>query len=114
MKLSIVVPAYNEEGRIGKMLEAYLPYFAGRYGDDVEIIVSINHSSDRTEEIVRSFQPRFAQLQVTVDPAPIGKGGAIMAGGRLARGIGSGLWMPTEPRRPKPSTIWWPISAMRG
>jgi glycosyltransferase involved in cell wall biosynthesis len=86
MKLSIVVPAYNEEGRIGKMLEAYLPYFAGRYGDDVEIIVSINHSSDRTEEIVQSFQPRFAQLQVTVDPAPIGKGGAIMAGGRLARG----------------------------
>ena len=86
MKLSIVVPAYNEEGRIGKMLEAYLPYFAGRFGNDFEIIVSINHSSDRTEEIVRSWMPRHSQLRMLVDPRPIGKGGAIMAAGPRATG----------------------------
>ena len=86
MKLSIVVPAYNEEGRIGRMLDAYLPYFAGRYGNDFEIIASINHSSDRTEEIVRERQARHAQLRAIVDPRPIGKGGAIMAGGAVAKG----------------------------
>lgn len=86
MKLSIVVPAYNEEARIGKMLEAYLPFFAGRYGGDVEILVVVNGSTDRTEEVVRSFQPRFAQLRMLVDPHPIGKGGAIMAGGNIAQG----------------------------
>jgi glycosyltransferase involved in cell wall biosynthesis len=86
MKLSIVVPAYNEEGRIGQMLGAYLPYFAGRYGEDVEIVVSVNGSVDRTEEIVRGFQARYAQLRMVVDPQPIGKGGAIMAGGAVARG----------------------------
>ncbi len=86
MKLSIIVPAYNEGARIGGMLEAYLPYFSGRYGDDFEIIVSINHSTDRTEEVVRAFQPNYPSLQVIVDPRPIGKGGAIMAGGRVARG----------------------------
>ncbi len=86
MKFSAIVPAYNEEGRIGKMLEAYLPYFAERYGSDFEIIVSINHSTDRTEEIVRGLQGRFAQLRATVDPRPIGKGGAIIAGGAIASG----------------------------
>lgn len=86
MKLSIVVPAYNEEGRIGRMLEAYLPYFAERYGNDFEMIVSVNGSVDRTEEIARGYVARHPQLRVVVDPRPIGKGGAIMAGGAMARG----------------------------
>lgn len=86
MKLSIVVPAYNEEGRIGRMLGAYLPYFAERYGADFEIIVAVNGSTDRTEEIVRDFQERFPQVRTIVDPRPIGKGGAIMAGGAIAKG----------------------------
>lgn len=86
MKLTIVVPAYNEEGRIGAMLEAYLPYFADRYGDDFEMIVSVNGSADRTEEVARAFEPRFPQLRVRVEPRAIGKGGAILAAGRLATG----------------------------
>jgi glycosyltransferase involved in cell wall biosynthesis len=86
MKLSLVVPAYNEEGRIGKMLDAYLAYFAARYGSDFELIVSVNGSRDGTESVVRSIQSRFPQLRVCVDPRPIGKGGAIMAGGNLATG----------------------------
>lgn len=86
MKLSIVVPAYNEEDRIARMLAAYLPYFTERYGDDFELIVSVNGSTDRTEEIVRSLAARFPRLRVLVDPRPIGKGGAIMAGGAIATG----------------------------
>lgn len=86
MKLSIIVPAYNEEQRIGGMLSAYLPYFAGRYGSEVEFIVSVNGSTDRTAEVVESFRGGYPQLRVLVTPEPIGKGGAIMAGGRLARG----------------------------
>lgn len=86
MKLSIVVPAYNEEGRIGRMLGAYLPYFAGRYDDHFEIIVAVNGSTDRTEDVVRALQKEYAQLQLIVEPRPIGKGGAVMAGGRIARG----------------------------
>lgn len=86
MKLSIVVPAYNEEARIGKMLEAYLAYFEEKYGGDFEMVVSVNGSNDRTEEIVRELQPRHGQLRMVVEPAPIGKGGAVMAGGAVARG----------------------------
>ena len=86
MKLSIVVPAYNEEARIGQMLGAYLPYFAERYGNDFEIVVAVNGSTDRTAEIVRDLQARHPQLRLLVEPRPIGKGGAIMAGGAVATG----------------------------
>lgn len=86
MKLSIVVPAYNEEDRIAKMLAAYLPYFAARYGDDFEIVVSVNGSTDGTEAIARGLEARYRQLRTIVEPRPIGKGGAIMAGGAVARG----------------------------
>lgn len=86
MKLSIIVPAYNEQDRIGGMLEDYLAHFVPRYHDDVEIIVSVNGSRDRTEDVVREFQARFAQVQLRVTPEPIGKGGAIMVGGEQARG----------------------------
>ncbi len=86
MKLSIVVPAYNEEARIGRMLGAYLPYFHGRYGEAFEIIVSVNGSTDCTEPIVRALQAEWPALRMIVTPESIGKGGAIMAGGRLARG----------------------------
>ncbi len=86
MKLSIVVPAYNEEARIGRMLETYLPFFEEQYARDFELIVSINHSSDSTEEVVRSLMPQYPELRITVDPDPIGKGGAIMEGGALAKG----------------------------
>lgn len=86
MKLSIIVPAYNEEDRIGGMLEAYLAHFAALYHDQVEIIVSVNGSKDRTEAVVRQFQTRFTQLRMRVTPEPIGKGGAIMVGGERAQG----------------------------
>lgn len=86
MKLSIVVPAYNEEGRIRRMLEAYLTHFTEHYGDDFEMIVSVNGSKDGTESVVRALQPRHSQLRMIVDPRPIGKGGAIMAAGAVAQG----------------------------
>ncbi len=55
MKLSFVIPAYNEEEYIGECLEVILaqkknlPY-------DVEVIVVNNNSTDRTEEVVRHFE----------------------------------------------------------
>ncbi|PIX90238.1 MAG: glycosyl transferase family 2, partial [Candidatus Moranbacteria bacterium CG_4_10_14_3_um_filter_45_9] len=54
MKLSIVIPAYNEETYIGKCLESIaMEKTRGRF--DVEIIVVNNASDDRTGEVARSF-----------------------------------------------------------
>lgn len=54
MKLSFVIPAYNEEGLIGKCLESILKQAAERPGE-IEIIVVNNASTDRTREIAASF-----------------------------------------------------------
>lgn len=86
MKFSIVVPAYNEERRLGRMLGEYLAYFEPRYGNDFEIVVSVNGSTDRTEEIARAFAAKHPAVVVEVEPAAIGKGGAVIAGGKVARG----------------------------
>lgn len=86
MKLSIIIPACNEEKRIGRMLERYLPYFTSAYGDEVEFIVVINGSQDRTAEIVESYATKFPCVRYIVETEPIGKGGAIKVGFGEARG----------------------------
>ena len=54
MKLSFVIPAYNEEALIASCLESVQRELArGSY--DAEIIVINNASTDRTKEIVLSF-----------------------------------------------------------
>lgn len=54
MKLSIVIPAYNEERLIGTCLESALRAMEGK-PYDVEIVVVNNASTDRTREIAVSF-----------------------------------------------------------
>lgn len=55
IKLSVVIPAYNEEKRIGKTLEDVDRYLEKqKYG--YEIIVVDNNSNDRTCQIVKEYQ----------------------------------------------------------
>lgn len=68
------------------MLDAYLPFLANRYGDDVEIITVVNGSSDNTAAIVDEYASRFPRLRCIVEPRGIGKGGALILGFREARG----------------------------
>ena len=42
MQLSIIVPAHNEEKRLAKMLDEYLPFFARACGNDFEMLLVIN------------------------------------------------------------------------
>ncbi len=86
MLLSIVVPAYNEECRIGNMLDAYLPYYESHYKGRYELIVVVNGSSDRTEAIVQAYGERGLPVRCLVDERPIGKGGALIMGFRAASG----------------------------
>lgn len=86
MKLSIVVPAYNEEYRIGPMLDAYLPFFYARYGVEFELIVVVNGSTDGTAGLVRNYAQQWTQLRLIEESDPIGKGGAVMLGLNEAAG----------------------------
>jgi len=56
IKLSFVVPAYNEEHYIGGCVEAILQEIGSR--NDCEVVVSDNNSNDRTDAIVSAIAAR--------------------------------------------------------
>ncbi len=54
IKISIVIPAHNEEKYIGKCLESILKA-SKSFENQVEVIVVLNRCTDRTEEIAKSY-----------------------------------------------------------
>ncbi len=79
--ISIVIPAYNEERRIARCLDALARQITA---EQIEVIVVNNASSDRTAEIAESFQDR---LNVRVVYEPVRRRGAARAAGcAVARG----------------------------
>lgn len=82
MKLSIIIPAYNEEKRIGKTLEGYCKYFRNLKTDgilDFEILVVLNACKDNTLNVVKEFQKKFKEIRF-LDFEQGGKGFAIIEG----------------------------------
>lgn len=86
MKLSIIIPAHNEELRLPPVLEAYAAFFSEKYGNEVELIVVPNNCDDRTTDVALSIGHRFTQVKVLGDPGRVGKGGAVMLGAKSAVG----------------------------
>ena len=82
--LSVVIPTYNEERRIGDTLRSVADYFL-RSGWAGEVVVADDGSSDRTLEVVRGAAPPESQV-LTGDPSSHGKGGAVRRGLASARG----------------------------
>lgn len=80
--LSVIVPAWNEEARLPKTLERYLPYLEAR-GQPFEIIVVVDGSHDGTAEVARSYSARG--VHVLEFPHKLGKGGAVLQGLRAAK-----------------------------
>ena len=81
-KLSVVIPAYNEERFIGTLLERILGLDLSGIGLEKELIVVNDCSKDRTAEIVASFPA----VRLHNQPKNAGKGAAVRAGIGLATG----------------------------
>lgn len=78
-KLSVIIPAYNEERRIEKTLvdiDAYLE----KQAFDYEIIVVDNNSNDRTAEVVKRLETTSVQKSKYVFEKIKGKGAAVRRG----------------------------------
>ncbi len=58
--VSFIIAAYNEEKLIGQKIENALTQDYPK--DRFEVIVASDCSSDRTDEIVRSYQPKGVKL----------------------------------------------------
>ncbi len=79
MKLSIVIPAHNEEGSIGSTVEALYAKL-GREKIDHEILVVNDNSSDRTEEIILDLKKQIPTLRMVNNSPPNGFGFAVRCG----------------------------------
>lgn len=86
IKLSIIIPAHNEEKRIRKTLDDYISYFSDKYGNNFEILVVMDGCIDKTVELVEEFTRYFLQLRCYDHPKRLGKGGAIIEGFKRAKG----------------------------
>ncbi len=87
-KLSIVIPAKNEEKRIAKTLSNYGAYFSVHRNKnfDIEIIVVVNASTDSTAKIVDRYAEKYSFIKKLETPYKSGKGGAVAYGFKEASG----------------------------
>lgn len=80
--LSVVVPAYNEEERLGPTLDAIIGYLRGnedRFGA-WEVVVVDDGSTDGTRDVVTVASARDRRVQLVTSPRNRGKGHALRLG----------------------------------
>ena len=85
MDLSIVVPAYNEERRLGPTLAGWTEWIDG-FDGSAELVVSDDGSSDGTAALVQAAATRDARIRLNRLPANRGKGAAVRSGMLAAGG----------------------------
>lgn len=79
MKLSVVIPAYNEEQRIAKTLTDIDSYLE-KQSYDYEIVVVVNGTKDHTFDVVKQLESTSVQKAVAVNLPEGGKGNAVKRG----------------------------------
>ena len=80
--LSITVPCYNSQEYMRKCIESLL---SG--GDEVEILVVDDGSSDRTLEIAQEYEKNYPGIVRAIHQENKGHGGAVNTGLAHATGL---------------------------
>lgn len=80
--LSIAVPCYNSQDYMARAIESLLPG-----GDEVEILIVNDGSTDRTARIAESYASRYPGIVRAVHKENGGHGDAVMAGLAQASGL---------------------------
>ncbi len=83
--LSIIIPAYKEEERIGRNLLEIKEYLKNK-NFDYEIIVITDGSPDKTAEVARNYQSQIENLRVIENKKNNGKGYVVRQGLLEAQG----------------------------
>jgi len=102
-ELSVIIPAYNEERRLGRTLTRIRDYFAaGPFGlDRIEIVVVDDGSTDGTAKVTRDYARELPCLRLVSNSVNRGKGysvrhGMLEARGRIALFTDADLSAPIE------------------
>ena len=84
MKLSIVIPIYNEESTLSEITQKVLN--ADKCGLDFEIILIDDSSIDKTREITKKISQENQNIEVIRHSMNLGKGAALRNGFKAATG----------------------------
>jgi dolichol-phosphate mannosyltransferase len=79
MKLSVVIPAHNEEGNIKKTVEAFHKELA-KEKINHEILVVNDNSQDKTEQILKELSKQIREVRYINNRPPNGFGFAVRFG----------------------------------
>lgn len=82
--LLLLIPAYNEERRIEPVLRDYARFFQEQYRGKFQLVVVLNGCTDNTLGVVQKVAKEFSSVSYLNFPGPIGKGGALIEGLKLA------------------------------
>ena len=80
--LSVVVPCYNSEAYMERAIDSLLPG-----GEDIEIIIVNDGSSDRTQEIAEKYEIKYPDIVRVINQENGGHGEAVNTGLRHASGL---------------------------
>jgi glycosyltransferase involved in cell wall biosynthesis len=81
MKLSVVIPVYNERATLRHLVERVLAVPL-----ELEVLCVDDGSRDGSREILAELQSQYPQVQVFLQPQNMGKGAALRRGIREATG----------------------------
>jgi dolichyl-phosphate beta-glucosyltransferase len=86
--LSIIIPAFNEEKRLGRTLSRIREYLGnqGLRSEQVEVIVVDDGSTDRTIQVAHEWEQQFPGLRIVSNGKNHGKGYSVRHGVLEARG----------------------------
>ena len=82
-RLSIVIPAFNEESRLPATLAVLAEFVAGK---SAEVIVAVEKSTDNSLELASKFAASHPQFRVLANDVQRGKGFAVKRGMLAAKG----------------------------
>lgn len=85
--LLLLIPAYNEEERIGPVLRQFAQYFEREFPGGFQLVVVLNGCRDNTLSVVENAGKEFRSIRALNFPQPIGKGGALIEGLKLASSV---------------------------
>jgi len=82
--LLLLIPAYNEEHRVEPVLRDYARYFQEHYRGKFQLVVVLNGCRDNTRGVVQRVAADYPAISFREFREPIGKGGALIEGLKLA------------------------------
>ncbi len=85
MKLSIIIPVYNEEKRLPTAIEPVLQYVKNKKLKN-EIIIVADKSEDKTLEVAKNYSEKHQNIQYIYNQKKSGKGYAVRKGVLASKG----------------------------